>query len=257
MPKREPIVADPVEGEEVIEQAWSDAEAQEAESMGWIPPDRSKKLPEGKTFLDPVKYMERNPLYGRMKSLESSFGQLTEHYQKASERDRETAKKEYEAKIESLNAKKVEALDAGEHKTVVDIDEAIRTTEKPVEPVHDPVFDLWAKDNDWYIKDKFLAVQADNIAQKYLNEGVLGKAMLDETTKDIKKGYPDRFKTARSRPASVEGDTGKPAGKTKELSEKDLTAEERTIYRNFEKIGSFPKDEHKQQYFKDAVAART
>lgn len=242
-----------------IKQDWTDAEAQEAEAMGWIPPDRSKKLPEGRKFKGPVEYMEGNPLYSKMKTLESSIGQLTEHYQKVSERDRKAVVEEYEAKIETLKAKKVEAMDEGNHQAVVDIDEAIRTTEKPAEePEADPVFDSWVANNDWYEKDNFLSVQADTIAEKYLGKGLRGKELLDTMTTHMKKAYPDSFKTERDRPSAVEGDTrGAPRKPSNgELTEKDLTADERTIYRKFEHLGAFPTDKDKQKYFKDAVDLR-
>ncbi|MDY6959498.1 MAG: hypothetical protein SVK08_10110, partial [Halobacteriota archaeon] len=50
-----------------VEVTWSPEEASEAEAMGWIPPERAKKLPEGKEYVGPVEYMERNPLYRQMK----------------------------------------------------------------------------------------------------------------------------------------------------------------------------------------------
>jgi len=255
---RVPVEDNVIEGDFKIEQDWSDAEAMEAEAMGWIPPDRSKKLPEGKKFVGPKEYMERNPLYSKMKTLESSIGELTEHYQRVSEKDRKAAEDKYEAQITALKAKKVEAMDEGDHKAVVDIDEAIRTTEKPKEePKGDPVFDKWVASNSWYTDNQYLSVQADLIAEKYVGKGLRGKAVLDATEEHMKKAYPDQFKTERDRPSAVEGDTrGAPRKTSDELSEKDLTADERTIYRKFERLGAFPKDTDKQKYFKDAIDLR-
>lgn len=247
-----------IEGESTaIEQDWSDAEAAEAELMGWIPPDRAKKLPEGKSFVGPKEFMERNPLYKKMKSLESTVGQLNSHHQRVLENEQKKAEKHYKDELERLKAEKITALDEGDNKRVVEIDEEIRTTEKPeATPESDPVFDNWSKDNAWYAEDKFLAVQADQIAQKYLSEGVFGQEMLEKMTNDIKSGFPDKFET-KTRPATVESDTrGVNRSSSKTLSEKDLTLDEREVFKNFDRMGVFADDKAKAKYLKEVIDLR-
>lgn len=248
-----------IEGESTeIEQTWSDSEATEAEQMGWIPPDRSKKLPEGKTFVGPKEFMERNPLYKKMKNLENTVGQLNSHHQRVLENEKKKAEQHYKADIERLKAEKITALDEGDNKRVVEIDEEIRTTEKPeATPESDPIFDNWTKNNSWYAKDKFLAVQADQIAQKYISEGIYGQEMLEKMAGDIKEGFPDRFETKKPRPAAVESDTrGVNRSSSKNLSEKDLTLDEREVFKNFDRMGVFADDKAKAKYLKEVVDLR-
>lgn len=255
-----------IEGESTeIKQDWSDTDAQEAESMGWIPPDRSKKLPEGKTFLGPKEFMERNPLYRKMKSLESTVGQLNSHHQRVLENEQKKAEKHYLAELDRLEAEKVTALDEGDNKRVVEIDKEIRTTEKPeITPDSDPVFDAWVKDNAWYEDNKFLSVEADNIAEKYLSKGFRGKELLNAMTDHMKISFKDQFpqdnnldENGRNRPAAVEGDTrGGKRGSSKNVSEKDLTSDEREVFKNFERMGVFADDKAISKYIKEVVEIR-
>jgi len=235
---------------------WSESEAAEAEAMGWIPPDRAKKLPEGKKFVGPKEYMERNPLYSKMKSLETSFEQLNNHYHKVSETERKKAEKEYIKEIETLKAEKIKALDEADHQRVVDIDEKIRTTEKPVnEP--DPVFEKWVGKNEWYQNDPFLRVEADRIGERYLASGMKGQALLDATHEHLKQAYPDKFANKeRARPPQVEGSTPPVKPGSKKLSVSDLTADEKTVYKNFESMNVFKTDDEKQKYLREVVELR-
>lgn len=248
--------------EEVIEEVneveidWSEDEAAEAQTMGWIPPDRAKKLPEGKKFIGPKEYMERNPLYNKMKSLETSFDQLNNHYHKVSETERKKAEKEYIKEIETLKAEKIKALDEADHQRVVDIDEQIRTTEKPVAE-SDPVFDAWLSNNEWYQNDTFLRVEADRIAESYLASGLKGKSLLDATHDHIKQVYPDKFSNKeRARPAQVEGSTPPAKPSSKKLSVNNLTVDEKTVYKNFESMNVFKTDDDKQKYLREVIELR-
>jgi len=137
--------AENIEEIDEIENDWSDEDAAEAESMGWIPPERAGKIPEGKKFVKPKEYMERNPLYKKVKKLEESQRQIASQFQKVSESAKNRAEKEYQGIIAKLEAEKVAALDEGDSLRVVDIDKKIRTAEKPINPVDavDPVFSAW------------------------------------------------------------------------------------------------------------------
>lgn len=237
---------------------WSPEEAEEAEAMGWIPPDRSKKLPEGKKFVGPKEFMERNPLYGKLKQLETSMGQLTEHYQKVSEMERSKAEKEFKAEIARLKAEKVEALDNADHARVVEIDEEIQNVKKPEDeaPKSDPVFDNWVKENKWYEEDKFLQIEATKVGELLYSDKLYGKPLLEAVKNHLKEAYPDKFKnTNREKPSAVEGGTNKPS-KAKTPSINDLTADERKIFDNFQMSGILKTDAEIEKYVKEAIALR-
>lgn len=247
-----------IEGESKdITPEWSEEEALEAESMGWIPPERATKLREGKKFIAPKEFMERNPLYSKMKNLESTMESLNSHHQRVLENDRKKAEKKYQEDITALKAEKIEAIKEGDGERVVQIEEAIEKTEKPQEE-SDPVFDTWVKDNDWYEKDSFLSVEADMVAEKYLAKGLRGRKLLDAMTTHIKSLHKDKFEPEkRERPAAVEGDTrGGNRSTKKSYTEKDLLPDEREVFKNFERMNVFGDDKAKTKYFKDVVELR-
>jgi hypothetical protein len=247
-----------IEGEsKEVTPEWSEAEALEAEAMGWIPPERAGKLPEGKKFVAPKEYMERNPLYTKMKNLESTMESLNSHHQRVLENDRKKAEKKYQEDITQLKAEKVEAIKEGDGERVVQIEDAIEQTEKP-ESATDPIFDTWVKNNDWYTKDSFLSVEADMVAEKYLAKGLRGRELLDAMTTHVKSLHKDKFEPeSRARPAAVEGDTrGAKRSTNKSYTEKDLLPDEREVFKNFERMNIFGDEKAKTAYFKDVIGLR-
>jgi len=224
-----------------IKESYTPEQLEEAEAMGYIPPERAGKLPEGKKFLGPVEFMERNPLYKQMKDLQVSFGQLNSHYQKVSEIEHKKAEKEFETKLADLKTQKVDALDNADHARVVEIDEEIRTAEKPVEVKPDNSdFDKWVGENKWYKDDQFLRVEATKVGEILYSDKLFGTALLDAVKDHLKQAHPEKFKNpAREKASSVEGGSQRSVQPVKSSSTKDLTADERTIFTNFKSSGLF------------------
>jgi len=242
-----------------VKQDWSAEEAQEAEAMGWIPPERAKKLPEGKSYVGPKEFMERNPLYRQMKDLKTSFGQLEGHYQKVAEKNQKEEKAAYEAKIEALESEKITALDEANHKRVGEIDKELRTTEKPVEQKNtDSTLKDWVSDgNDWYEKDSFLQLEADLIGERLYSDTLYGKDLLNEVKGHLKQKYPEKFSNPnRERPSAVEGSTNAPGPKSKTTSAKDLTKDEKAVFSNFKNMGVFSAEGSEQKYLNEVIALR-
>lgn len=253
----------PIKGEpEVndVEITWTEDEAEEAEAMGWIPPERAKKLPEGKKFAGPKEFMERNPLYKKVKQLETSIGQLNEHHSRVSETERKKLTKEYEAKITSLQEERIKALDEGDNRKAVEIESEIRTTEKPeeVKPETDPIFQNWVNENEWYEKDAFLRVEATKVGEILYSDKLYGRELLDAVKAHLKEAHPDKFENPnRAKPAAVEASSQASTPKsTGKVSVKDLTADERTVYTNFERMKVFKTDDEKQKYLKEVIELR-
>ena len=243
-----------------VEVTWSEEEAQEAESMGWIPPEKSKKLPEGKAYVGPKEFMERNPLYKQMKELQTNFSQLNSHYQKVAEIEQKKAEKEFEGKIQALKAEKVRALDEADHSRVVEIDEEIRTTEKPEQQQADTsILDGWvANGNKWYEDDSFLRVEADMLGERLYSDTLYGKELLETVKAHLTEKFPNKFSNPnREKPQAVEGGSTRSAPKSKTSKVSDLTADEKTIYDNFSRVkGFFPDEKSKQKYIDDVIAVR-
>ncbi len=248
--------------EEVEAPNYTVEQLEEAKAMGYR--DDRDKLPEGKKFVGPVEYMERNPLYKKLKVLEGNFSQLNTHYQKVSEMEFKKAEKEFESKLKTLKAEKVTALDDADHKRVVEIDEEIRATEKPVEAKagNSQEFESWIKDNDWFNTNKFLQVQAQIVGER-LSYDMQGKELLDAVKDHLKRAHPEEFTNSnRSKAAAVESGSNVRKLNGKKPSSKDLTADEATVYKNFKRMGTFTgktEDESRsmeQKYFEEVIATR-
>ena len=249
----------PIENE--IEITWSPEEAEEAEAMGWIPPERSKKLPEGKSYVGPVEYMKRNPLYNKVKQLETGLNQLNTHYQNVSKLEREKVQKEFQDKLEKLEAEKIEALDAADHKRVVEIDKEIRSAEKSGKQeeakTEDPAFTEWKSKNDWYENDKFLQIEADIVGERLYSKDLVGIPLFEAVKEHLKQAYPDKFKNPnREKPSAVEEGSARPVKKNGSAAESDLTADEMTIYKNFKNMGVFKEEGSAQKYLNEVIALR-
>lgn len=241
---------------EVVEDPWTSEEAAEASTMGWN--DNRDRVPEGKKFVGPVEYMERNPLFKKLKSMESTLSSVMAHNSKVNASNLAKQKQEYEGTITSLKAEKVKALDEGEHQRVVEIDEEIRTTEKPVEdkPEDHPAFNGWLDDNKWFKNDRSLRMKANEIGEKFAQEGLEGMELFGAVSDYIKQEYPDKFRnTNRDKPSAVEGGSNR-GGSKKTSSKKDLTAEENTVFANWKRNGIFADKEAEQQYINEVIENR-
>lgn len=243
------------EEEAKVEVTWTPEQLEEAKAMGYK--DDPQRLPEGKKFVGPVEYMERNPLFGRMKEMEKTLSSVMAHNEKVNASNLKKAKEDYDGKIQSLLTEKVQALDDDDHKKVVAIDEEIRTTEKPENPEGNQAFKDWIKDNSWYKDDRFLRVEADKVGEVLISEQLNGRPLLDEIKVHLKELYPNKFKNPnRKKPASVEegGNGNTPSGG--KASAKDLTAEETAQYQNWKHMGIFTEKGAEEKYLNDVIEMR-
>lgn len=238
---------------------WTPEEAAEAELMGWIPEERAGKLPEGKRFIGAKEFMERNPLYSKVKQLESGLTQLNSHYQKVAKIEHDKAEKEFEAKLASLEADKIKALDNAEHAEVVKIDKELRALEKPVEEAkeEDQAFVAWKGKNEWYDNDKFLTVQADIIGERYFANGLRGVELFETVKDHLKQAHPEKFTNKeRDKPSAVESGSQRSVTTSKTTSTKDLTQDEQKIYKSFKDMGVFAEKGSEQKYLDEVIALR-
>lgn len=235
-----------------------------AEKIGWTPEDRY--VPEehdGKPFVSAEKFLENESFFKKIASqkeriddLEGTVAGLTDHYEKSTQVQLKKANDDYETKIKALQVEKVNALNEQDHEKVVDIDEQIRTEPTPEKANSDsnPAFDDWVKDNEWYIKDTFLRIEAIKVAEIYNSEGHFGKKLYNMVTDHIKEAHPAKFENPnRQKAQTVEGNVpSKPRNKT--LTEKDLTDDERTVYQKFRR--SLKTEEAKTAYLNSVIEMR-
>lgn len=252
--------------EKAQDRQYSEVEKQ-AMDKGWNP-DPSQ-LPEGKRFVSAEEFIERGSFFEKIESLNkeiegyrNSVDEMKSHYEKVAKRDAQKAREEYENKLASLKAEKKEALDQGDSQRVVDIDDEISRVRPPENPNINEANKLiakWKSENKWYDEDAFLGDEADILFSEYARRGIPLETALSRATNHLSTKYPDKFSNKkREEPPAVEGATPpKPASKS--ASEKDLTAEEREVYRNMERLGLFKDDKDgskRKQYLRDVIELR-
>lgn len=235
----------------------TEEDIKEASSQGWQEDYEGDNKKSAKEFLEHGSFFRKiDSQKQEIETLKDQVSGLTSHYEKVVANESKKLHKEYQQTIESLEADKLKAMEEDDHASVVAIEKEIRTTEKPnTEPLPTPDFDAWKKENDWYDKDIFLSAEADKLGPIYAGKGLAGRQLYDAITAHVKEQYPKKFTNEnRNKPASVESGGSGSKSKSKNLSEKDLTEDERTIYEGFKSHFNTP--EKRQQYFKQVLELR-
>lgn len=242
---------------------------------GWIPPSRFDSEEQGKEFISAEKFLENGSFFkkindqkSKIEQLENSINQLNAHYQKVAENERKKAQAEYKEEIERLKAEKVKALEDGDSQRVVDIDEELRVKKEPENgnPEFEKFFKDWSEKNKWYDEDQAMRDYADMLGDGYAarHQDTPYQQIFDYVTEEVKQRYPEKFKNKqREKAPAVEGS---PSNNVSEQSKgknagdptiKDLTSDERTIFRNFERMNIFKSEKDKIKYIKEVVELRS
>lgn len=236
-------------------------EIAEAEKQGWQDDFEGDNKKSAKEFLhDGTFFKKIDDQNKEIKELKNSMSQLSGHYDKVVANELRKAEVDYNTRIEQLKTEKVEALDEGDNRRVVEIDDQILRTEKPkpVEKQSNPEFDAWVKDNDWYNNKPFLKVEADKLGDLYYNSGLRGTELYNAIGGHIQELFPDKFvNTKRSKAPSVEGGSGNgPAPTGSKLSVKDLTQDELGVFKNFKRMDIFKNKDDEQKYLREVIEVR-
>ena len=229
---------------------------QKAREMGWRPQEEWEGEPG--EWIDAKEFVGRKPLYDEqqrikreLRDTQKALNALKSHH----ERVRDV---EYKRAIEALKQEKARALEDGDTKKLVDIDEQIidlKAEEKaskqaPVSNQPHPNFIRWVEKNSWYAQDAELRAEADEIG--------IGHAMAhpektpDEVLEYVENKIKARIKNQnKARPSSV--DTSDNSSKPVKRSDNfQLTEEEESVMKTFIKKGVMTKDE----YIKEVKAMR-
>jgi hypothetical protein len=262
----------------------------EALALGWVPQEQfrgdSAKWVDAETFVSrgkeimPILRKNNEKLLGEVESLKGTIGTMqaslsaaTEAMSEFKQYHEDTAKRAYQKAVNDLKAQKVEAMENGEHRKVVEIDDALReldkeapkamrsgNTETPApapaqvpNPMQDPVFAQWESENRSWLIDPDKQAYANSIAQ-YLNatSKMRGREFLDKVKEEVEKRY------STNTPQKVEGGGAQP--RTSGRSYSDLPADAKAACdRMGSKLVGDSKayksvDEWRKQYVKDYFA---
>lgn len=261
------------EGKKSIEYTEVEKKAMED---GWIPSTRFDSEEQGKRFISAEKFLENGSFFkkineqkDKISTLEVSINQLNAHYQKVAETERKKAKAEYEREIDKLKTEKFKALEDGDSQRVVDIDEELRGKEVPdsKDPNFEKYFDEWAKKNQWYNDDSSMRNYADMLGDGYAvrHQDTPYQQIFEYVTEEVKQRYPDKFKNKkREEVSTVEGSNTNNVSSQEGITSndkgdptiKDLTTDEKTVFKNFERLRIFKDEKDRTKYIKEVIELR-
>jgi hypothetical protein len=252
----------------------------EARGMGWVPQDEWKGSEDKWTSAEEFVEKGKNiiPLLRkRVEQLDSDLKMATNHNQKELDAVRQLAEEtayakataEYQAKLEKLEAKELEAFQSGDSEEFLKVKQAkekLEAPEKKVTTVHadtpqgpSPEFIEWSEKNKWYSEDKEsedLVIYANAYGAKLANANpnLSEKDLYKAVEKQVKTMFPHKFENPRrSESGSVEGDSGKgSAGRGKTFN--DLPAAAKATYKRLaarfqEKGREYKKEDYATEYF--------
>lgn len=237
----------------------TDEDIATAEAQGWQRDFSGENKKTAKEYLHDGQFFKKiDEKNSRIEQLETAISTLNEHNDKVRINERKKLESEYKNIIEDLKNEKVVALDEGDNRRVVEIDEQIRTTEKPQPDVqNNREFENWITDNSWYDNNKFLRIEADKVGEFYYQSGLRGRGLFDAIGEHVQELHPEKFANQkRSKAATVEGGTSEPIAKGAKVSEKDLTTDERTVFHNFKHMKIFKDDAAVQKYLREVIEVR-
>lgn len=234
------------------EREYSDVERRAME-QGWQPEDQytgNGKWRSAEEFLDRGELFSKiDELNRRDKVNQATLNEMKRHLKRV----RET---EYNRALETLKARKEQALEDGDHRRVVEIDDQIANTKNQAgrelaamdQPVQvpdapSPQFVAWVNRNNWYQNDRVMRAAADAIGEELVTSGERNPTRIfEEVEKRIKKEFPQKFNNPnRQKPGAVESGTRGNSGSGKGFQ---LTAEETQVMNKFVKAGLMTKDEY-------------
>ncbi len=243
-----------------------------AAEKGWVPEEEWSGEPDqwrpAKEFVERGELMDRissqtkqiNRYSGEVEELKTGMKALAEHNKKVAEL-------EYKKAMADLKRQKAEALDLGDHGTVVDIDEQMselketkQTAESTPTPssqqqaAPDPALEAWMSENSWYNNDVILQGAADALARQYVatNPGSEGtpSVVLNYVSSAIKQEFPEKFGLGKRRPAATTEPSTAGGASGKKGSKKTvahLDPEQKVIAKRFAATGVMTEQEYVDQ----------
>lgn len=246
--EHDPVVA------KALEQGWRPEDEWDGDPADWV---------DAKEFVFRGQLMERISQENKTnKKLQSELEGVKKALKELGEHNKKLAKIEYDRALKKLKQEKLNALEEGDHSTVLEIDEQIDSLKETQDDYDYGVDDqeeedtrpqytdedvkllqTWVSRNPWFNTDVAMNGAVDALANRYLAkhpEDVEG--MLKYVDVEIRKEFPHKFKK-RATGQSVTEVNGRGQSKkktvTKKFSEKDLNDEQRTVAKTFVKQGVF------------------
>ncbi|MBM3802796.1 MAG: hypothetical protein FJW26_10880 [Acidimicrobiia bacterium] len=238
-----------------------------AREMGWVPEDewRGQSRPAG-GFVTAEEFIARSPgeynkaLKGEIASLRAELGEVrssAETFRDFANRASERERKEKEALLAQLEARRENAITEGDGRTAVAAERRIAEVRDDLsrpeptrpDPASVKIIQDFMRDNSWYEENPHMRAWAEGRAVGLIQSGMpQGKAVLDAVAAEARQVWPQHFQPKRA--ASVEVNPRRSAVEFGRRSFDDLPDTAKRAYDEFRKLigPSYTKAEFLAQY---------
>lgn len=243
---------------QAMDKGWTDQTGWEGESELWV--DAGEFIRRGE-LMDRISDQSR-----QLRTSQEEISALKEGITVLTSHNKTIAEQEYKKALTDLKAQKANAMDEGDNRKVVEIDERLDelkearkeldsepqknepTTQKN-QQIDNRILE-WQEDNTWYTSDVAMQGAADAHAMDYVrrNPHLEGNvdAVLGYVTTKMKEEFPERTGGTRRRPAGTvdSGSTGATKGRSTKAKAASLTGQQRKIAEKFVTSGVMTMDEY-------------
>jgi len=230
-------------------QGWTDQDDYKGENGSW---KSAKEFLEYGRNHNRILKQNNDKLLSQVSDLQKTMGELVADTQ--SQKD-----KAVEKAIKNLKAERAEAINDSDGEKVNLIDDQIDELKQAPPPPPPPpppakqtnvVFEGWLQNNAWYKNDPDLAIEADYMAQNYINsnQGLAPEKVYEAVTQRIKREFPHKFENPnKQEPGQVAQGTHSPTTKGKGFN--DLPPDAKAACNKFIKsIPGFTKEKYLETY---------
>lgn len=228
----------------------------EARKGGWVPQEEFKGDNPPSEFVDAQTFVERgeksagilkqkvDTLASEVERLKNSNRDFGDFHRKSLDKER----KQYEARIQELEAQRTQAINEGDGQTFTKADNEINSLrqERPRELTADAR--QWTEENPWYAADEQMRDYADGVAPKLIKQGFTDAAYWAELTRRTHEAFPHKFKNPRrTEEPSVES-SGKDTPEPEPRSFAALPEDAKAAFKEFKADFGMTEKEYLDQY---------
>jgi len=227
-----------------------------AREMGWRPSTEFEG--DSEEWVDAREFIKRAPLFERLKSQGKKLKEQEKALHDMATHIDKVAAAAYNKAIADLQREKREAVQNADLETVTAIDQQIESIKVEMAPVATdkpkvhPAVDEWLgkKENEWFRTDPERATFAMAYQESLFkrNPQMDMEESLIETTKAVRKAFPDKFSNpARHAAPPVETGASMSTGGKKTYSFRDLNDEQKSVATRFQRMGIMTTDDYVKQ----------
>jgi len=226
------------DNKEVVDNVVQESQSEvEARQFGWMPKEEFKGDPEqwrdAETFLQRGKEIngflrkDLEKLEQASKRKDAELAEIRRAMEEFKQFHNKSIEATYKQAIEDLKNQKAQAIEEGDGKKVVEIDEEIskyKEAQRPIQEDKTPVskpdereYYEWLDTNQWYITDEKKSKAAEKFGDILLakNPNLKGREFLDAVTQKVKEAFSEDFENPARNNSQVAGNSdGIPRGNT-------------------------------------------